>query len=177
MPTIYQAAEIPLTRGRVAIVDADVLPELSGYNWRAIVDNRDRGSCYAVADVRTGGKKITVTMHRLIMKAAKGVQVDHRNGDGLDNRRSNLRLATIQQNSFNRGPNRNNKSGYKGVYWGESSHKWYAQIKINGHKRTIGFFEDKREAWMAYADAAAKLHGEFARATPFAPKEVESAHT
>jgi hypothetical protein len=101
-------------------------------------------------------------MHCLIM-GAKGI--DHVNGNGLDNRRENLRPATNSQNMANRRPNINSSSPYKGVTWAPNcgSGKWRANIKIDGASHTLGFFEDVREAAEAYDAAARVAFGEFAR--------------
>jgi hypothetical protein len=102
-------------------------------------------------------------MHRQILGAPPGQQVDHINGDTLDNRRVNLRLATHGQNQHNRGKYRNNKSGYKGVSWDKAAGKWRAQIKFNNKKYNLGRYHDPIEAALAYDAAAIRLHGAFAR--------------
>ena len=83
-------------------------------------------------DRRGWGKKIYVSMHRLIMNAPKGLEVDHRDGNGLNNQKSNLRICSRTQNMMNKKKYRNNKSGFKGVTWLRSSKKWISQIKVDG---------------------------------------------
>lgn len=155
---------MPLTQGKVAIVDAADYDLVMQWKWHARFD-RPTGKWYAGRSVRTGkGKfspKQTIYMHRLIMDAAKGVEVDHVDGDGLNNCRStNLRLGTHQQNACNRGAQRNNSSGYKGVY--RCGAKWLAKIKTNQQQQHIGVFVTAEDAAKAYQEAARKMHGKFA---------------
>ena len=90
------------------------------------------------------------------------LQVDHIDGNGLNNAFANVRLATPSQNQFNQKKHKNNKSGYKGV--SRFRHKWRAEIKVNGRSQHLGVFDTPELAHMAYAKAAAELHGDFARA-------------
>lgn len=106
--------------------------------------------------------------HRIVYALAYGadpakLQVDHRDGDSLNNNPSNLRLATQSENMHNQGVRRNNTSGRKGVHWSRRSKKWHASIGIHGHLRHLGFFDSLDAAAAAYAAAAEALHGEFAR--------------
>lgn len=89
--------------------------------------------------------------------------IDHINGDCTDNQKHNLRIATNQQNFFNRSANHINTSGYKGVSWNSRSEKWVAQIQISRQKEHIGFFENPIDAAKAYDAKAKELFGEFAR--------------
>lgn len=89
--------------------------------------------------------------------------VDHINGDRTDDRVSNLRIATHSQNLYNRGAQRNNSSGFKGVYWHKPTRKWRARIMSDGLSRSLGLYDTPEEAHQAYAFAASKLHGEFAK--------------
>jgi hypothetical protein len=101
-------------------------------------------------------------MHRFIMGAKSGIQVDHENNNSLDNRRKNLRFATNAQNARNRGKQKNNASGYKGVYWEPGRNKWMVQISTGKRRITIGRFDDVIEAAREYDKAAKRYHGEFA---------------
>jgi len=110
-----------------------------------------------------------VLMHRLLTNAPEGVQVDHIDGDGLNNRRENLRLCTRSQNTINRRPNRTIAgklplSDYKGVVQQRESPKrpWIARIRCNGKRFTLGGYKTEVDAAMAYDAAARYLHGEFA---------------
>jgi len=102
-------------------------------------------------------------MHREIIDAPSEMKVDHIDNNGLNNRRSNLRLATVTQNNANTGLRRNNKSGHKGVFWNRQMKKWQAQIRFENKCFHLGYFTDVGLAAEAYADAAQRLFGEFSR--------------
>lgn len=108
-----------------------------------------------------------VPLHRIILARMLGrelagdEQVDHINGNGLDNRRSNLRLANHSENTWNRAISRNNTSRFKGVDWHNG--KWRARIGVGGKRQFLGHFETPEEAYAVYCDSANRLHGEFAR--------------
>lgn len=109
--------------------------------------------------LRCGGKKKRlVAMHVAIL----GMEGDHISRNTLDNRRGNLRPCTNAENSKNRNLNRNNKSGFKGVYWHERRQRWMAQICADGKQIDLGRFKTKEEAARAYNEAANRLHGDFA---------------
>lgn len=156
--------EIALTQGKKTLVDENDYEQLSGYRWCAW--NNGRGRWYAVTRVATGldsPRQRNLYLHRLLMKATKQ-QVDHVNGDGLDNRRVNLRLCTTAQNAANRGRREGTSSKYKGVCWaGDSVGKWKASVRENGKRKHLGYFTSQNEAAIAYNRAARVLHGEFAR--------------
>lgn len=149
--------EIPLTHGKVAVID-DVDAELSTAGWFAMkptVGKHRRKSWYAVRTVPGG----TTYLHREILGITDPTtQVDHRDGDGLNCQRNNLRVATPSQNGMNRGPSICNTCGYKGVSWHKKSQKWRATLR-NKH---LGLFDTKEEAAAAYDVAAFRLFGEFA---------------
>ena len=101
-------------------------------------------------------------MHRVIMDTELNMIVDHLNGNGLDNRRSNLRNCTHAENMRNRKINKKNRSGFKGVSYYTKDNKWRAMIKFNNLRIHIGFYIDPKDAARAYNEAAVKYHGEFA---------------
>ena len=148
----FQMKRIPLTQGKFALVDNEDYDEFAKHTWRVT------NSGYAC---RTLKHPVSVYMHKVILGAKPNEQGDHINGDRLDNRRRNLRLATNQQNLCNRGKQRNNTSGFKGVYWHKSCQKWGASIKLNGTKIHLGLFDGKEIAHAAYCGAAKMYHGEF----------------
>lgn len=156
--------EIPLTQGQVALVDDADYEWLMQQKWLASFHpryNQGNGAYMAKQSRKTNG--VSMYMHRLIMGATKGQDVDHINGNTLDNRRENLRLSTRSENNMNKGKQRNNKSGYKGVYFCKWTNRWAAQIVVNRKKKLIGRFDTPEEAHEAYKAAALELHGEFAR--------------
>lgn len=131
---------------------------MSTFNWQIIGGYLGR-SVY-IGD----GKRKTIYLHRELMGAKDNQVVDHINGDKFDNRKSNLRLCTRLQNSYNRKPTK--KSGTKGIHYerNRTGHKkWKAYISCNGVKRSLGYYPNKIEAIEAYNEAALRLHGEFAR--------------
>lgn len=146
---------IPLTQGRFAIVDADDYDWLNQHKWHAV--KSQWGGYYAAYR----GK----AMHRIIMNAPCGIEVDHCDLNGLNNSRANLRLATHGQNSYNRGPQSNNKAGIKGVRQVKRTGQWEARIAIDGETRSLGQFQNKEIAATAYMEAAKRLHGQFFRLT------------
>jgi hypothetical protein len=151
--------EIPLTKGYVAIVDDEDYEELMRFPWH-VGSIRDHGP-YAQRHGYGPGEKRTVSMHRAIMHAPPHVMVDHRNGNGLDNRKANLRFCTNSENQRNR-RQCYGVSIYKGVVFNKKANKWAARIKHNGVNIWLGCFESEIQAAYAYDDAAHRLFGVFA---------------
>ena len=152
--------QIPLSQGKFALVDDDDYERIIQIG-RWCVARR-----YAVRVEKKGYRKQkqhTVYMHRIILNAQKGTQIDHVNGNGLDNRKCNLRICTPLENSRNKGVSKNNKSGFKGVSWFKLNGKWRAYIDVDGKKVYLGFFNCSIKAAKAYNEAAVKYFGEFAR--------------
>jgi len=146
---------IPLTQGKFAIVDAEDYDWLNQYKWYASKCKNTFYACRA-----EGGK--TIRMHREIMQAPKGLVCNHINHNGLDNRKSNLRLCTNAQNCYNQRASATGTSKYKGVCWHKCRSKWSARIRCDGKFYNLGDFDDQMEAAMAYDNKAAELFGEFA---------------
>lgn len=153
-------AYVPLTKGYVAIIDAADVPLVEGVCWQAMIG---RNTVYAVRTCGSGKAKRRVAMHRVILDAPIGSLVDHRNGDGLENRRNNLRLATCAGNNQNARIRRDNTSGLKGASWHKRCKRWQATISIDGNLKHLGYFATPELAHAAYAKVAADMHGEFAR--------------
>ena len=157
-------AEILLTQNKKVTVDECDFIELSKHKWCAGCFG---GKWYAVRYSKNSNKNSNshgkiVFMHRQIMNVKKGKQIDHRNGDGLDNKRENLRLSTQQQNVFNQKPTGHGTSKYKGVSWIKKVGKWYSSIKHNNKSKYLGIYNNEIDAAKAYDNAAKQLFGEFA---------------
>lgn len=149
---------IKLTKGKYTIVDIQDFEYLIQQKWHL----SSNGYACGITS-RKKGKQQYIRMHRLILNAPKNVQVDHINGNKLDNRRSNLRLCSKTENTRNRKIQYNNKAGYKGVHWHKSAKKWKAQISVNGKVTHLGLFSNKITAAKAYDFAAKKYHKQFAK--------------
>ncbi len=151
---------IGLTRGATTTIDA-VDEDLARRNW--LVLEATDGRRYAGR--RQTGKLIL--LHRVIAERSglviDDLDVDHRDGDGLNNRRENLRPATTAQNQHNSRRHRDNTSGVKGVSWNEMNQNWEARIQVNKQRTFLGTFATKEEAAVAYAEAAETHHRDFAR--------------
>lgn len=144
--------EIVLSNGQVAIVDDEDFEKVNQRQWY----KGTRG----YAEAKANGK--SVFMHRLILDAPVGMQVDHANQDKLDNRKCNIRLATASQNAANRNK-RVDSSSYKGVR--KKRRKWRAEIDKGGKTHYLGYFISAKKAALAYDMKARELYGEFARPT------------
>jgi hypothetical protein len=148
--------------GRVALVDDEDYELVSQYTWHVLERRGGPGrndGPYAQTKTRINGREVGVFMHKLLTGYP---MTDHRNGDGLDNQRHNLRPATTAQNNHNQSPAPGRSSPYKGVHWHKGCRKWQAAIRINGKKRHLGLFASEEDAARTYAEAALAVQGEYA---------------
>lgn len=164
---------VQLKGGQHTLLDAADVHLLGDRTWG--VDSHG----YALCRIYTDGRERSIRLHREVMaaelaEAPPRTQVDHINGDRLDNRRANLRLATHAENLRNRGAQRNNTSGYKGVFWHERARRWRAVIWVDRRRHLLGYFDNPAEAHAAYCRAAHELHREFAN-TGCVPTAVREA--
>lgn len=153
-------AYVPLTKGYEAVIDSADVTLVDGVSWRAMVS--PSGRVYATTWSQDG-KRDLLFLHRVIENTDAGLDTDHIDGNGLNNRRANLRVATRSQNRCNTGKPCTNTSGFKGVSWHKHAQKWCASIGFNGKRRSLGHHDSPEAAHAAYVKAAAELHGEFAR--------------
>lgn len=154
---------IKLTQGKFALVSNIDYAYLNQWKWYAL---KRRYIWYAQRNIQLKHKRTTELMHRVILgrkDCQHFIEVDHKDGNGLNNQRYNLRSSNSRQNKYNRTNYKNSKSGYKGVFWHKHANKWVVQIHINGKTTHIGLFDDVIDAAKAYNIAAKKYHGKFAR--------------
>jgi hypothetical protein len=160
-------AYVPLSQGYEAIIDTADVPLVDKWAWCARVKRKKTGEIYAVYALRTCGvndrKRGTLFLHRVIAGAPEGLYVDHIDGDGLNNRRANLRLATASQNQHNQRKSVSNKSGIKGVSWDSVREKWEARLNVNRRVVFLGRYSEKKEAEARIVFERERRHGEFAR--------------
>jgi len=176
MKTTEDVIRVPLKGGGEMIVDADVDPAILQIPWRIV--RQEGWTSYAQHRAWNKGVRTFLWCHRLVVDAPKGLEVDHVNGDGLDNRRANLRLATRSQNACN--SRAIGSVPYRGVSIrpDRKSRPYRVQIAISGEDglkrvRRVGTFADPVEAARAYDTVAREVHGEFARLN-FPDQEVVS---
>lgn len=157
--SVDDVAYVQLSRGGTALIDAEDAEWVGRHNWTwAIVG-------YAVRRINKAGKYKTLRMHRALLGIFDpNIEVDHINGNKLDNRKANLRVATRQENAKNQAAHSDSLSGISGV--DAVRGKWRARIFTNGREKSLGLFATKEEAQAVRMAAAVKYHGEFARITP-----------
>ena len=172
--------KIPLSRGYVALIDNEDFERVSAYRWTAMVQGyKFVLRVYPITWTEVNGKRVAFPLHRFILNFPDGLCVDHIDGDTLDCRRQNLRLATREQNTQNCRKSEIKRTSYfKGVYWRSGSNRsrrWVAAAK-QSHKKNhhIGVFKEETDAALAYNLVAEREFGEFAWYNlPLSPAERE----
>lgn len=152
--------KIPLTQGKVALVDDEDYDRVSRHKW--CIDKRGHTS-YAILSSKHKGGHATRRMHSYIIGDIEGMMIDHINSNGLDNRKVNLRHCTRSQNMANQRSRVDTSSVYKGIWWRKDNNKWRVRIVKDGVKHNLGNFICEIEAAKAYDKAAREHFGEFAR--------------
>jgi hypothetical protein len=158
----YSFRRIPLGESKYTIVDPQDFYRFNIFNWCL---RETETNTYAIRQISCPKNKARiVSLHREIMNNPDGLLVDHANGDGLDNRRTNLRLATHSQNQFNKRKTKSKTSSrFIGVYFEKRKNRWMARIHYHGKRIWLGSFKSESDAALAYDKAALEYHKEFAR--------------
>lgn len=171
--TSYNYIKIPLSKqgknaGQYEAMASPEDKDLAEFRWYTLKPSKKHRSRYVAREEQlANGKTKHQYLHREVMervlgrKLKRSEHIDHIDGNGLNNQRDNLRLATPSQNAMNRPKQNNNTSGYKGVSWSKKSGKWIAKIKVNGKSIYLGSFDSIEDAYEFYCNAVEKYHGEF----------------
>lgn len=145
-------------KGQRVLIDRADMVLVAHLPWHLLPRPNGRGY-YVRAPIWP--RKGSIVLHRLLLAAPPGKEVDHINGEGLDNRRANLRICDGLQNRWNARTPRTNTSGYMGVQWRKRDQKWEARYRDNGKIVRVGYFATREEAAAAWRDAVTKARGEF----------------
>lgn len=166
--------KIALTNGQVALVDDADYEWITKRRWYASKGRANNKFVAKHSTTTREGKKIMFLMHREIMKPPRHLTIDHINGDSLDNRRCNLRFATVTENNRNMFKVKKRTaifSKYKGVGWNKAMRKWQASIGYDKTRKHLGYYESEDKAAMAYNKAAKIHHRDFANLNIIRPNE------
>lgn len=153
--------ELYLSEEEVVLLDDEDFLEVSQFNWHVL--RKPHYTSYAVRNIFIDGRWTSFLMHRMILRVNPDQHIDHIDGNGLNNTRANLRIATRGQNMRNTRHHRNNTSGFRGVCFDRQHQKYRASIRTDGRLKYLGLFLTPEEAHMAYCAAAKVFHKEFAR--------------
>ena len=163
--------EIPLTQGKFALVDDEDYELLIKNKWRVSIGYATRNQITYSRELKKIVKQHSFLMHRVITNAPKGTQIDHINGNKLDNRKVNLRICTNSQNHANTFLRKDNTSGKKGINWCKQTKSWRARITVNQKEIYLGRFKSLKKASEIYNSAATKYFGEFAKLNKIGDEE------
>lgn len=152
--------EMELTKGYKTTVCDCHYNKVKDYKWSAQIS---RYQVRAVRGISRNNIRHTYLMHREIMDVPKGMEIDHIDGNTLNNQCSNLRICSKFENARNVRLTSKNTSGHKGVCWSKHNNRWHARVICNNHTYHLGYFLDKQEAIDAYNKKAKELHGEYFR--------------
>ena len=153
--------KIALTQGLFATIDDEDWELVSKHRWHACWEGN---TFYAVTKIRRAdGSRASIRMHRLLLEARNGLDVDHCDGNGSNNVRANLRIATRSQNMRNCRRHADTASGMKGAYWDKNRRGWFSHIQVDGRLIYLGSFSTPDEAHAAYCAASVRYHGELGR--------------
>ena len=162
--------QIPLKQGQFAIIDNEDFNLVKDYKWHL---KKERYTYYVRANIRlSSGKYKMIRLHRLILNLSNSEICDHINGNGLDNRKINIRIATHAQNNANRKKAQKKSSKYKGVCWNKERNLWQANIYLDQKTINLGCFANEEEAAKVYNSSAVKLFGAFAKLNIIPPRAV-----
>ncbi len=151
--------EIPLTQGKVALVDDEDFEKVNQLKWCLKKGDTQE---YAHTSLCVNKKRTSLLMHRMILGVSgRNNYIDHKNRNGLDNQKSNLRICCPSDNSSNKKSAKGSSSKYLGVSWNSNCQKWRVRICKKGKFYSIGLFDSEIEAALAYNEAAKVIHGEF----------------
>lgn len=161
--------KIPLTQGKLTIVDDEDFEYLNQFKWHVV---SKKGIYYAVRKqylytINHKEKYSTIYMARLIMNTPSNCLCDHKDGNGLNNQQSNLRNCTKAENQQNHGPQKNNTSGYKNIYWHEQDEMWRVRISAKGQSTQGGLHHNIEDALTERDILIKEMHGRFARTEAF----------
>lgn len=159
--------EISLSRGKLAMVDDEDFDKIGHLKWYASSTNKGKVFYAARHTSRKSSKHKVIYMHRILLSCPEGMEVDHVDGNGLNNQKSNLRICSHHQNMCHSRKRPDVSSRFKGVHKPSKIKGWIAKIEIKGKVTTIGTFQSEIAAAMAYNEAAIKFHGEFANLNQF----------